>query len=87
MEHLCATGEDRERRWCDGAAKVSGHKPEGVENAGGDAGRTADSDRDEDPEVDATFAGVGQPTGERRQRREGNGHREVVRLGRRNKPL
>jgi hypothetical protein len=36
---------------------------------------TADSEREQDPEVDATFAGAGQPAGERRQRREGNGHR------------
>jgi hypothetical protein len=36
---------------------------------------TADSEREHDPEVDATFAGAGQPAGERRQRREGDGHR------------
>jgi hypothetical protein len=36
---------------------------------------TRDSGREQDPEVDATFAGAGQPAGERRQRREGNGHR------------
>jgi hypothetical protein len=73
VEHVCATGEDRERRECDGTAKVSGEKPAGVENAGGDTGvavgrktchDTADSGLDRHPEVDATFAGAGQPAGD-----------------------
>jgi hypothetical protein len=35
----------------------------------------ADSGLEHDPEVDATIAGAGQPAGERRERREGDGHR------------
>jgi hypothetical protein len=36
--HAVPHREGRERRKCDGISKVSGDKPEGVENAGGDTG-------------------------------------------------
>jgi len=69
--HAVPSREDRERRGRDGAPKVTGPTPEGAENAGGDTGDggvnyfvgTADHEPEQDPEVDATFAGAGQPAG------------------------
>jgi len=48
---------------------------------------TADSGLDQDPEVDVTFAGAGQPAGGGTNGARGARHRKVVRLDRRRKPL
>jgi len=40
--HAAPNREGRERRKCDGTSKVSGEKPEGAENAGGDTGDVRD---------------------------------------------